>query len=64
MLVQTLLKDSCEKIKRSVRLPRGKTEIFPSNIGLNQECNMNPISFNLFINNINEMNATQLLWVI
>ena len=44
-----------EKTKLSVHLPRGITKLFPSNVGLKQGCNMSPISFNLFINNINEV---------
>ena len=44
-----------EKTKLSVRLPRGITEFFPSNVGLKQGCNMSLILFDLFINNINEI---------
>ena len=51
----SLMKNMSEKAKLSVRLPKGITEIFPSNVGLKQECNMIPILFNLFINNINEI---------
>ena len=40
-----------EKTKLSVHLP----EFFPSNLGLKQGCNMSPILFNLFINDINEI---------
>ena len=51
----SLLKNMYEKTKLSVlRLPKGITEFFPSNVGLKQECNMSPILFNLFINDINE----------
>ena len=51
----SLLKNVYEKLNLSVRLPRGITEFFPSNVGLKQGCNMNPILFNLFINDINEI---------
>ena len=51
----SLLKNMYEKTKLSVRLPRGITEFFPSNIELKQGCNMSPILFNLFINDINEI---------
>ena len=44
-----------EKTKLSVRLPSGITEFFPSNVGLKQGCNMSPILFNLFLNDINEI---------
>ena len=51
----SLLKNMYEKTKLSVRLPRGITDFFPSNIGLKQGCNMSPILFNRFINKINEV---------
>ena len=54
-LVQTLLENIYGKTKLSVRLPRGITEFFPSNVGLKQGWNMSQILFNLFINNINEI---------
>ena len=44
-----------EKTKLSVHLPSGITEFFPSNVGLKQGCNMSPILFNLFVNDINEI---------
>ena len=44
-----------EKNKLSVRLTRGIAEFFPSNVGLKQGCNMSPILFNLFLNDINEI---------
>ena len=43
-----------EKTKLSVCLPRGITEFFSSHVGLKLGCNMSPILFNLFINDINE----------
>ena len=45
----SLLKNIYEKTKLSVRLPRGITEFFPSNVGLKQGCSMSPILFNLFM---------------
>ena len=51
----SLLRNMYEKTKQSLRLPRGITEIFPSNVGLKQGCNMSPILFNLFVSNINEI---------
>ena len=41
--------------KVSVHLSRGITKFFPSNVGLKQGCNMSPILFSLFINDINEI---------
>ena len=49
------LKNMYEKAKLRVRQPRGITELFPSNLRLKQGCNMSPILFNLFINDINEI---------
>ena len=51
----SLLKNMYEKTKLSVRLVRGKTKLFSSNVGLKQGCNMSPILFNFFINDINEI---------
>ena len=34
---------------------RGIIEFFPWKLGLNQGCNMSPILFNLFTNDINEI---------
>ena len=44
-----------KKTNLVVRLPRGITEFFPSNVGLKQGWNMSPILFNLFIMDINEI---------
>ena len=51
----SLLRNMYKKIKLSVQLPRGISEVFPSNVKLKQGCNMSPILFNLFINDINEI---------
>ena len=49
------MKNVYKKIKLSVRLPRGITEIFPANEGLKQGCNVSPTLFDLFISDINEI---------
>ena len=51
----SVLKSMHEKNKLSAGLLRRITEFFPSNVGLKQGCNMSPILFNLFINDINEI---------
>ena len=43
------------KSKLSIRLPSGTTHFFPSSTGLKQGCNLNPILFNLFINDIGDI---------
>ena len=50
-----LLGNMYKKTKLSVLLLRGITEFSPSNVGLKQGCNMSPILFNLFVNDINEI---------
>ena len=51
----SLLRNMYKKTKLSVLLLRGITEFSPSNVGLKQGCNMSPILFNLFVNDINEI---------
>ena len=50
-----LLYSMYSKTKSSVQLQNGLTETFPSTIGLKQECNLSPVLFNLFVNDINDM---------
>ena len=42
------------KTRSSVQLQNGLTETFPTTIGLKQGCNLSPVLFNLFINDIND----------
>ena len=50
-----LLYSMYSKTKSSVQLQNGLTETFPSTIGLKRECNLSPVLFNLFVNDINDM---------
>ena len=43
------------KSKLSIRLPSGTTHFIPSSAGLKQRCNLSPILFNLFINDIGDI---------
>ena len=44
-----------KKVHLSVCLPNGMTQSFSSSIGLKQGCNLSPILFNIFINDLNEI---------
>ena len=50
----TLLENIYSKVQLSVRLPNGIRNPLASNIGLKQSCNLSPILFGLFINDIND----------
>ena len=43
------------KTKSTVQLQNGLTRAFPTTIRLKQWCNLSPILFNLFINDINNI---------
>ena len=48
-----ILQNMYKKVHLSVRLPNGITQSFSSNTGLEQGCNLSPILFNIFINDLN-----------
>ena len=50
-----ILDNMYKKVNLSVRLPNGITQSFSSNIALKQGCNLSPILFNIFINDLNEI---------
>ena len=51
----TLIENMYNKVQPSIRLPNGTKNSFTSNIGLKQGCNLRPILFNFFINDINDI---------
>ena len=51
----SLLDNIYSKVQLCVRLPNSITNPFTSNIGLKQCCNLSPILFDLFINDINDI---------
>jgi hypothetical protein len=50
-----LLTDMYSRLQASVNLPNGLSMPFKSLVGLKQGCNLSPLLFNLFINDIMEM---------
>ena len=51
----SILEDMYMKRNLSIRLPSGTTHFFPSSRGPKQGCNLSPILFNLFINDIGDI---------
>ena len=51
----SLLEDMYMKSKLSIRLLSGTTNFFPASTGLKQGCNLTPILFSLFINDISDI---------
>ena len=47
-----LIENMYQRIKCSVKLSNGTTPLFNSSVGLRQGCNLSPMLFNLFINDI------------
>ena len=45
-----LLKNIYSSSSLAVKIPGGRSTIFPSNVGLKQGCNLSPLLFNIFIN--------------
>ena len=51
----SLLEDMYMKSKLSIRLLSGTTNFFPASTGLKQGCNLTPILFSIFINDISDI---------
>ena len=47
-----LLQDMYSRLQACIRLPNGISSPFPSLVGLKQGCNLSPILFNIFINDL------------
>ena len=65
----SLIKSMYEDIKMAVKLPGGLTPFFESLVGLRQGCNLSPILFNIYVNDLikelqNDDCAVQLLSII
>jgi hypothetical protein len=55
-----LIRDMYSRLQACIRLPNGISTPFPSLIGLKQGCNLSPILFNIFINDlINDLNKEE-----
>ena len=50
-----LIQDMYSRLQASVHLPSGISFPFPSTVGLKQGCNLSPILFNIFINNLSNI---------
>ena len=51
----SILHNMYSKVNLGVCLPNGITQSFSSNVGLKQGCNLSPILFNIFFNDLNEL---------
>ena len=54
-IFMNILGNVYKKVHLSVRLPNDITQPFSSNTGLKQGCNLMPILFNIFVNDVNEI---------